>query len=235
MPSISGGVSVVAHQLKNPLAIIRSYIEVLSGEDIGTLNEKQKEYLLDALKNIERMEGIISDLLDASRIEEKIYDIKPQLVDLGKVAKEIVDNFTDWAKAFNCETVIFLAQDLPLVYTDPVKIRHVIENLISNAIKYRESGRSIVEIKLQKKGKNVIFSCKDNGIGIPDKDFKKVFAKFFRAEDAITADPSGTGLGLYINKAIIKKSNGKIWFKKNKDKGMTFYFSLPVAQVAPTT
>lgn len=232
MAKISGGVSVVAHQLKNPLAIIRSYVEVLASESMGSLNEKQKEYLFDALKNIGRMEKTINELLDASRVEEKVYDIKPRVIDLTKITKEIVDNFSNWASAFNCEIIFEAPKNIPLVYTDPLKICDVIENLITNAIKYRESGRSIIEVKLQNIGNNVLFSCKDNGIGISKKDFKKIFSKFFRSEEAVIADPTGTGLGLYINKAIIKKSKGKFWFKKNKDKGMTFFFSLPIVKVA---
>ena len=99
---------------------------------------------------------------------------------------------------------------------------------IGEAVKYKKAGQGIVEITLTKKGKEIIFSCKDNGISISKKDFKKVFTKFYRSEEAMEIDPTGAGLGLYLNQATVEASGGKIWFSKNKDFGMTFYFSLPV-------
>ncbi len=124
------------------------------------------------------------------------------------------------------------AKKLPQVLTDPNKIRYVIENIISNAIKYNlDHGVIEISVALKQTKKEILFSCKDNGIGIPEDEYKKVFSKFYRSEKALEVDPSGSGLGLYVNKAIIELSGGKIWFAKNKNgKGMTFYFSLPIAK-----
>lgn len=227
-PKISGVVSIVAHQLKNPISVLKAYLEALLSEDFGTLNKKQKEYLRDSIENIKRMSKTVDHLLDVSRIEEKKYELKKEKFSLEKITREVVKDFSDWASASNVKIFLKFEKNLPKVKSDPFRIRQVIENLISNAIKYKNPGPTKIEIELKKKGRKILFSCKDNGIGIPKKDFKKVFTKFYRSEEAMEIDPSGSGLGLFINKAIVELSGGKIWFKKNKKRGMTFYFTLPI-------
>lgn len=226
---VSSSVSVIAHQFRNPLYVIKVYLEALSSESIGSINKKQKEYLGDVLKNVSRMLGLVDDLLDISGIEEKRYDMKPEPLDLAGLVQLVVDDFVSWSKGLNCKIIFERPRAFPLVYADSVKIRRVIENLISNAVKYKSAGKGKVIIKLAKKGrKEILFSCSDNGIGILKEDYKKIFSKFYRSEDAIIIDPSGSGLGLYIIKAILEMHKGRIWFKKNRARGMTFYFTLPV-------
>ena len=229
-PKMAEVVSIVAHQLKNPLSVLKGYLEVLLTEDFGKINEKQKEYLSDALENIRRMTRIVDYLLDVSRIEEGRYELKLEKTSLERISQEVIKDFSSWAEASNCQLTLKKPKELPQVLVDPLKIRQVIENLISNALKFKSTGRGKIEITLEERGKEVLFSCRDNGVGIPEKDFKKVFSKFYRSEEAMELDPGGTGLGLYINKAIIELSKSKIWFKRNKDFGMTFYFTLPIAK-----
>lgn len=224
---IAEPIAIVAHQLKNPISVLNGYLEVLISKEIGDLNEKQKEYLEDALENVELMSKIVKDILDVSRIEGKEYKMEPQPTDLVKITEKIVGDFSLWAKASNSQIVFKKPSKIPLAYVDPLKIYYVIENLISNAVFYKSSVPGKVEITIEKKEGKVLFTCKDNGIGIPREDLKKVFSKFYRSEAAISLYPSGTGLGLYISKAIIELSGGKIWFETNKDKGTTFYFYLP--------
>ncbi len=229
-PKMAEVISIVAHQLKTPLSVIKGYLEVLLSEDLGKVNKKQKEYLSDALKNVGRMARIVNYLLDVSRTEEGKFELKLEKVSLEKIVEEIINNFSSWIRASNCRIYLKKPKKIPRVLVDPLKIRQVIENLISNAVKYKRPGEGKVEITLEVKGKNLLFSCRDNGIGIPKEDSKKVFTKFYRSERAMESDPSGTGLGLYINKAIINLAGGKIWFKRNKDSGVTFYFTLPIVK-----
>lgn len=225
---LSEPVSIVAHQLKNPIAVLKGYLEVLLSEDFGTLNPKQREYINDAVSNVTRMIRIVTDLLDVAKIEAKRYELKPQRTDIVAITRNIIEGLSLWVRAFNSEIIFYPPLHIPLVFADPIKIHQVIENLISNAVKYKSSGRGRVEIHIKPEGSSMVFRCKDNGIGIPRKDFPKVFLKFYRSEDALDIDPTGTGLGLYISKAIIEMSGGKIWFGKNRGKGMTFYFTLPI-------
>jgi len=224
---LSEPVSIVAHQLKTPIAVLRGFMEVLLSQDIGTINEKQEEYLNDALTNVQRISNIVSDILDVSKIEEEKYWLKTEIVDLAKITQEAIDEFLSLARASNSEITFNKPKDPIFVNADPIKIREVIKNLISNAIKYKFAGKGKVEVGIRRETDAILFTCRDDGIGIPEEDFNRAFAKFYRSEDALEIDPSGTGLGLYINQAIIKLSGGKIWFEKNKNKGMTFYFTLP--------
>ncbi len=230
MVKISEPISVIAHQLKNPLVILKEFLNLLVTEDVGKINDKQKEYLSDALKITGQMEKIISDVLDASKIEGGVYTIKLQSTDLVKIIREILLNFNILAKSFNCEIVFEESSNMPMVNADPNKIKDVIENFVFNALKYKYAGHGTIVLKLAKRGDKVIFSCSDDGIGLLKKDSKKIFSKFYRSEEAMKIDPTGIGLGLYINKAIVEMSKGKIWFERNKEKGSTFYFSLPIVK-----
>jgi two-component system sensor histidine kinase VicK len=227
---IAEAVSIIAHHLKNPIAIVKGYIEALIAGDCGEVNLAQKEYLNDALINVKEMAKTINDLIDISRIEEGDYKLNFKPVSFEEIIFQVLSDFLHWAKASNCKIVFRKQKKLPQVLTDPQKLKYVIENLISNAIKYNlDHGIIEVSVALKQMEKEILFRCKDNGIGIPREDYKKVFTKFYRSEGALEIDPSGSGLGLYVSKAIIELSGGKIWFTKNKNgKGMTFYFSLPI-------
>lgn len=222
-------VSIVSHQFKTPLAIIKGYLEALISEDCGKINTSQREYLSDALENVKRMSYLIGNLLDISRIEGGQFKMKLRAVALDKITERILRDLARWTKANNCDIVLKRPKRLPRVLTDPDKIYQVVQNLITNAVIYK-TGQGKVEITLKKVNKEVLFVCKDNGVGIPRKDFNRVFSKFYRSEDAIELNPSGAGLGLYISKAIIELSKGKVWFTGNKKAGMTVTFSLPVAE-----
>jgi len=226
---ISEPVSVVAHQLKNPITVLKSYLEVLESQDIGKINAKQREYLRISLENVQKMSAMVGNLLDVSQIEEDRYNLRPRDTDLVEIIQEVIDDLSLWAKARNSEIIFTPPKELPRAYVDPAKIRTVLENLISNAVKYKDLRAGKVEIDVELKAGEILFTCKDNGFGIPKLEHGKVFSKFYRSSEALDVEPSGTGIGLYINKAIIGLSGGKIWFKRNKDVGITFYFTLPLA------
>lgn len=227
-PKISEIVSVVSHQLKTPISVIKGYLEALISGDCGEINSFQREYLSDALENVKRTSDFIENILDISRIEDNKFEVEQKPVALGEIIQQILVDYSAWIVAHNCEIDFKKPENLPKVLTDPYKISQVIQNLITNAIAYKK-GRGKIQITLKQKGKDVVSAFRDNGIGIPKEDFKKVFSKFYRSEESVDLNPSGSGLGLYINKAIVELSGGRIWFSKNKEEGMTFYFSLPSA------
>ncbi|MFH0739901.1 MAG: ATP-binding protein, partial [bacterium] len=112
-----------------------------------------------------------------------------------------------------------------------LKIKQVVINIISNAIQYNER-KGKIEVIIERKGNDVLFSCHNTGIGIGPEEKKKIFTKFYRSEKAMAMVAGGSGLGLFISKAIIEKSQGKIWFKSKAGQGSTFYFSLPIKKYA---
>jgi len=227
-PKVAEVISIAAHQLKNPLSVIKGYLEILFSGDYGKINKKQKEYLKDALENVERMGKIINSLLDVAKIEENKYEMKPQPFKLEDLIESVVNDFSYWVKAYNCRIIFEKPNDVPEVVGDNLKTRQVVENLISNALKYKAAGEGKIEIGMNWDEKEVAVSFKDNGIGIPKEDADKVFSKFYRSEEAMEKDPEGNGLGLYIDKAIVELNGGKLWFKNNEDFGVTFFFTIPI-------
>lgn len=220
-------VSTVSHQLKTPLSAIKGYIEVLLSEDLGELNKQQREYLSDVLENAKQMIALVTDLLEVTRIEANKIELRPQKTNLEILAKETLEEFSFLARAKNCTLSLKILNEIPCLVIDSVKIKEVMSNLISNAINYNKR-KGKVKVSLQKKGKEVIFSCEDTGIGITEEEKKKIFTKFYRSERAVSLVTSGSGLGLFISKAIIKKSGGRIWFESGPGKKTTFYFALPI-------
>ncbi len=220
-------ISVVSHQLRSPLSNLRWAIELLMSGRLGRIEEKQTEYFRILKENSARMEELVSDLLIVSRIETAKLPLKKAEFPLENLVRELIKEFEPFAQASNVKVELKSEEDLPKILADPSQIRLVVENLLDNAIRYIKD-RGKVLIKLEKKGPNLYFEIKDNGVGIPKEDQKYIFQKFFRAGNILRYQTQGSGLGLYITKAIIERSGGKIGFKSEENKGSTFWFTLPI-------
>lgn len=236
-------VSIASHQLKTPLTGIKWFTELLLKEKAGEINDKQKDFLTQISLSNDRMIKLVKDLLEVSHIETgKKFDIKKTESDILEIIEQaIMDN-----QSLIREKKIMIKNKIKEASRDKFlfdreKIRQVFYNLISNACKYcGENG--IIEIgcdcevergMFRKKcgcdfdrDKQIAFYVKDNGMGIPKKQQEKVFEKFFRADNAVIAQADGTGLGLYIAKAIVEAHGGHIWFESEEGKGTVFHFSL---------
>ncbi|MDO8668752.1 MAG: ATP-binding protein [Candidatus Buchananbacteria bacterium] len=224
-------VSVASHQLRTPLTAIRWYVEEVYNGELGKLNKNQKDYLKQILESNERMIRLVNDLLNVSRLESGRVTVEPVLTDLVELIGTVVNECGILAKAKNCQlNFIKPKSKISKIKIDPVLIAQVINNLVSNSLKYSKSSgeKCSVVIDLSKKDPNVIISVKDNGIGIPSGLQNRVFDKFFRADNAIKSETEGTGLGLYISKMVVEASGGKIWFESSED-GTTFTFTLPLS------
>lgn len=220
-------VSIVSHQLRSPLSNLKWATELLMSGKLGKTEEKQTEYFKILKENSDRMGELIKDLLIVSRIETAKLPIKKVEFSLEDLVKELIKEFRPFAQASNVEIEFQAKRNLPKIFADPSQIRLVIENLLDNAIRYIK-GRGVVEIKVERKEKNLYLEIRDTGVGIPEEEQKYIFQKFFRSENALRYQTQGSGLGLYISKAIIEKSEGKIGFKSQKGIGSTFWFTLPL-------
>ena len=220
-------VNIVAHQLRTPLSAIRWSVGFLSGGKTGHLNSLQSEQIELIQSNIKRLIKLVEDLLDVSRIEQGRIVLKKERINLENLAKEIIEQYSSYAKASNISLKLEAEKKLPSVFVDPEKIKIVLQNLIDNAIRYsKKIGK--VQIKLSKENGYVKCEVKDNGVGIPENEQKYIFRKFFRSSNILRHQTRGTGLGLFIAKAFIDLHNGKIGFKSKENKGSIFWFKLPV-------
>ncbi|MDD4412129.1 MAG: ATP-binding protein [Patescibacteria group bacterium] len=223
-------VSLASHQLKTPLSAINWYTEMLMDGDVGVLNDHQKDFVKEILAGNQRMVKLVNSLLNVSRIDMGTLSVIPELVDLKEMVKSVVSEQEFSYKAKNQKLDLKIDETLPQINLDPNLMRIVIQNLISNAIKYtREEGQ--IEVKLLKQGVDVYMQVSDNGYGIPKKEQPYIFTKLFRADNVKSKKVEGTGLGLYVAKAVIEAFGGKIWFESIEDKGTTFYLTIPLAGV----
>jgi len=222
-------VSIASHQLRTPLTGIKWFLELLLNEKIGVLNEKQVDFLNQVSLSNERMISLVGDLLSVSRIETggKKFEINKRSINIVPIIKGVISDNIVLVKEKNIKIISCVSKpDKIMVLADPDYIRQVLNNLISNSLKYSNNNGKI-EVDCRYEDEKIIFFIKDNGVGIPLNDQKRIFEKFFRAGNVITKETSGTGLGLYIAKAIVEGHDGKIWFESQEGKGTTFYFSLP--------
>jgi len=220
-------IDIVSHQLRSPLTNLKWAIEILMSGELGKIEAQQTEYFKILKENIGRMEELVSDLLTVSRIETATLPLRGDKILLENLINHFLKEAEPFIKASNIEVKLKAEKNLPEIFADPFQIRLVLENLIDNAVHYVKN-KGKVEMKLERRGNDIYFEIKDSGVGIPQEDQKYIFQKFFRAKNILRHQTQGSGLGLFIAKAIIKKSGGEIGFESEENKGSTFWFTLPI-------
>ena len=221
-------VSVASHQLRTPLAAIKWFLELIFDGDAGKITAKQKDFFSQINESTERMIDLVNALLNVSRIETGRIIIDPQPTDLVALTQKTIAEMNPiFEKRKQVFTFIKPKDDIPNINIDPKLVFEVIINLLSNASKYTPEKKSI-KLSVEKIDKEVLFKITDTGYGIPAHQQHRIFEKFFRGENIMKHAPEGTGLGLYIVKAIVESSGGRIWFSSEEDRGTTFYFALPL-------
>jgi len=220
-------VSLASHQLRTPLTSVKWYSEMLLEEDAGKLNKKQKRYAVAIYQGNERMIELVRNLLNVSRIEMGNLAVNLKLTDIGEILRKIVKEQAPFIKRKKHDVVVEISEGLPKIFTDPQLSLMIFQNLLGNAIKYTPTGGKITCI-MEKKDKEIIIGIKDTGIGIPENQQNKIFQKLSRGDNAIRQYPGGTGLELYVTKAMVDALSGRIWFKSKENEGTTFWIALPI-------
>ncbi len=221
---------MAAHDLRNPIAVIKGYADLFGEELLGSVSEKQKEPLKAIAKNCEKMLALINDFLDVSMIESGKIDLKPQEVDFPKYLEELCKMSRLLAQAKSITLDLKINTPLPKVWIDPNRIEQVINNLITNAIKFSMPNTTII-LQAFADGKKITVSVSDQGQGIPASELPKMFQYFGRTKVQPTAGEASTGLGLAIAKRIVEAHGGKIWVESQEGKGSAFIFTIPVSSL----
>jgi two-component system, OmpR family, phosphate regulon sensor histidine kinase PhoR len=219
-------ISIVSHELKTPLTSITGFVRLLSAERVGPITQKQRHYLDIVQKQSESLTALINDLLDLSRIEEGIIDVRHEPVSLAEVIKGVAQQLDNMAQERNVGLSIDVPPDLPDIKGDSDRLTQVFMNLIHNALKFTQSGGK-VRVKAGSLGNECLVRVADTGIGISSKDLPKIFNKFYQVDSSSTRQQSGTGLGLSISKQLIAAHGGDIWVNSTPGKGTTFSLTLP--------
>src|SRR3954453_8768841 len=217
-------VANVSHELRTPLTTMRSYLEALSD---GAWMDKEiaPNFLNVAQNETERMIRLVNDLLQLSKMDSKDYRLSKEWVDFVVFYNQIIDRF----ELTKNQDIIFerkLPDKAILIEIDPDKLTQVIDNIISNALKYSPEGGKVT-FRVNEHEDKIIVGVTDQGVGIPKGSIDKIFGRFYRVDKARTRKLGGTGLGLAIAREMVEAHDGHIWVRSVEGKGTTFFFSLP--------
>ena len=242
-------ISIVSHELRTPLTSIKNSLDILMSGRCGEITSASDKFLNMAMRNVQRLSGIINDLLDLSKIEAGKMDFHFAPTNINSVINYVKTALSEVAKTKGLNLVTNESDDLPEILADSQRLEQVLTNLVSNAIKFTPDGKSITissrmvnasDIKVNDCFKDVVKNLtgdyievcvKDEGIGIEQKNLLHTFDKFAQIENSLSRKAGGTGLGLPIAKQLLDAHKGAIWCDSELNKGSKFYFIIPANKV----
>jgi signal transduction histidine kinase len=218
-------VSSISHELRTPLTSISGYVELLLEDE----QDAEKRDHLDIVdRNATRLLGLVSDMLFAARMQSGQFDLHSKPVDLRVIVEEIVESVRPEAEAADVDLRVHEADVIPQIEGERDRLAQLFDNLLSNAIKFTPRGGQ-VDISLGASNGKAVIEVTDTGIGISDEERSHLFERFFRTQVVLDRQIPGTGLGLYISKAIVDAHGGQIAVRSVEGKGTTFVVELPSA------
>jgi PAS domain S-box-containing protein len=220
-------ISVISHELKTPVSIIKGYAETLGREDADWDSATLRDGLAVIGEEADRLAGQIADLLEVSRLHADGLRLELTEWLLPPLVTQLVERFAGQAgEQFSFE--LRFPDDLPAIHADYERTRTVLENLISNAIKYSPEG-GVIRIAGRANGDHAIVSVADQGIGIAPEEHGRIFQRFYRVDNRLRREAQGAGLGLFLSKAIVEAQGGRMWVDSQPGRGARFSFTLPLA------
>lgn len=242
-------ISIVSHELRTPLTSIKNSLDILMSGRCGEITPASEKFLAMAMRNVQRLSGIINDLLDLSKIEAGKMDFHFAPTNINTVINYVKSALSEVAKTKGLNLVTKEYQKIPDITADSRRLEQVLTNLVSNAIKFTPEGKTITissrlvnadDIKVNEyfkdsiqnlSGEYVEVCVKDEGIGIESKNLLHAFDKFAQIENSLSRKAGGTGLGLPIAKQLLDAHKGAIWCDSEINKGSKFYFIIPVSKI----
>ena len=239
-------ISIVSHELRTPLTSIKNSLDILMSGRCGEITQAADKFLSMAMRNVQRLSGIINDLLDLSKIEAGKMDFNFAPTNINTVIGYVKSALSEVAKTKGLNLITSEAENLPDITADAQRLEQVLTNLVSNAIKFTPENKTIKissslvnskDIKINeyfkdsiklKDGYYIEVCVEDEGIGIAEKDLLHAFDKFAQIENSLSRKAGGTGLGLPIAKQLLEAHRGAIWCDSELHKGSKFYFVIPI-------
>jgi len=220
-------ISTASHELRTPITVINSYIEMFEGGMLGELSSIQREKVAIISSQIEHMIRLVEDMLDVSRLESKALKINKYSISVDDIARKALDDLSRLAGLKEQSVSLTVEGSQSEMEGDGRRIKQVFNNLLTNAIKYtQEKGK--IDVIITNEPKEVCVSIIDNGIGVAKKDEYRIFEKFYTGcGSSLTRESGRMGLGLAIAKGIIEAHEGRIWVASEVGMGSTFIFTLP--------
>ncbi|NDF47510.1 MAG: sensor histidine kinase [Nitrosopumilaceae archaeon] len=218
-------ISMVSHELKTPLVSIQGYAEMLDME-LKNISEEQKEEIYEIHKNAVLLNTIINDLLDTQKLDLHKIEIFKSQININELIKNVITSFTPSLdkKSILYETLIY---EKIILHCDESRLVQILNNLIKNAIESINHNNGMITISVKKESGKILFSIKDNGIGMPKEQLANLFKKFYQSDTSLARKKGGSGLGLYISNELVRLHDGNMWAESELGKGSTFYFEMP--------
>lgn len=217
-------IGIASHELKTPVTSIKMYGQILK-QSYGKKDEEKTKYILTKMdEQINRLNELVASFVNVYKLKTGKLILKKKKFNLSKLVTEIIGNFQ---YTINTHTITQEGETDIMILADKERISQVLINIISNAVKYSQQPSKII-VGISKDKKRAIVSVQDFGMGIPIEQQSKVFERFFRVKGMKESKIPGLGLGLFISNEIVKQHKGELWLVSKKDKGTTFYFSLPM-------
>lgn len=231
-------VATVSHELRTPLTSIQGYADLLLQETVGELNDTQRRFLDKTRYNTRRMVEMVNDLIDVSEIGPLGVQIQPEPINISELIAQATVAVQEQIEERKLTIDFDLQEGLPEIMGDPKRLGQVVVNLLDNACKYTPAeGRVQVRTRWRQDAQAdlgtdayLLLEVADSGVGIPEEEQARIFERFYRAENPLSLEAGGAGLGLTLAKAIVQAHGGRIWVESEPEQGSTFYVALPAIQ-----
>ena len=222
-------VANVSHELRTPVAIVKGFAETLDDSYDELSGKKRREFIGKIRKNSDRLCSLVEDLLHLAELESPSHTLRPEPSSLSVVVRTVADRLGEGLDLNTQRIRLELAEERKSMSFDPLRVECVVENLLSNALRYaRDSSEIIIRTIFDEELKWLRCEVQDDGCGIPEKDLPHIFERFYRVDKGRSRDSGGTGLGLSIVKHIVDLHGGDVSVRSEIGKGTTFSFTLPI-------
>lgn len=222
--------NVTSHELRTPMTAIKGYLEMILGETLGKPTEEQKNALEIVLRNTDRLDCLVEDILDTSRLESGTMKFIPKKTPIDTMIQQVIETLKELFKTKDISITTSIEADLPRLVVDDDRIKQVFINILNNAVKFSPS-HSEINIAVTQQNQHILFQITDQGKGIPKEAATKIFEVFYQVDSGIDRSFGGTGLGLTICRGIILGHGGDIWVESSLGAGSSFCFTLPLTPV----